>query len=196
MKIRTILLAAVPLALGAVAATGTPSMAAPAPHPSVHAAGHATAAGTTKGVTPFVGLFNPIKNVGDNKCLQPASPVVGSGVVQEPCDNSTAQGWQFNRVAKNHYQLENQLSGLCLWAFGDPAANGNPMGLNTCGTASNEEFNTNTSLPNVVILESRTGFHDTGFCVDVPGSQPTDGLGMQLFECNGTLAQRWVVGFS
>jgi hypothetical protein len=45
-------------------------------------------------------------------------------------------------------------------------------------------------------LESRVGFRDTGFCVDVPGNEATDGLAMQIFKCNGTDAQRWLVGFA
>ncbi len=151
----------------------------------------------TMHVMPFAGVFNPIRNVGNNKCLQPTvPPVVSAGVVQAPCDGSLAQGWEFTQVGTNHYWFTNQLSGLCLFAFGDPAGNGNPMGLNTCRNVSNEEFNAGTSLPNVVSLESRTGFRDTGFCLDVPGAQATDGLQMQLWRCNGTLAQRWVVGFA
>lgn len=146
--------------------------------------------------TPRAGVFNPIRNVGNNKCLQPVAPVVSSAVVQQTCDGSVAQGWQFVQVGTNHFRFLNQLSGLCLFAFSAPAGNGDPMGLNTCRDVSNEEFNAGTSLPNVVSLESRSGFRDTGFCLDVPGGAATDGLQMQLFRCNGTLAQRWVVGFA
>jgi hypothetical protein len=145
------------------------------------------------------GVFSPLRNLGrslgPNMCLQPVSPVVSSPVVQQHCDGSLAQGWQFIQTGTNHYRFLNQLSGLCLFAFIDPAANGNPMGLNTCRTVSNEEFNAGRSLPDIVSLESRTGFRDTGFCLDVPGGASTDGLQMQLWQCNGTAAQRWVVGF-
>ena len=146
--------------------------------------------------TAFAGVFNPIRNVGNNKCLQPVAPVVSSAVVQQTCDGSVAQGWQFVSLGSNRFRFINQLSGLCLFAFSPPATNGDPMGLNTCRDVSNEEFNAGTSLPNVVILESRVGFKNTGFCLDVPGGTATDGVQMQLFRCNGTLAQRWVVGFA
>jgi ricin-type beta-trefoil lectin protein len=147
-------------------------------------------------VAPFAGVFNPIRNVGDNKCLQPVSPVESSPVVQATCDGGLAQGWQAVQVGTNHYRFVNQLSGLCLFAFSPPARNGNPMGLALCRTVSNEEFNAGTSLPNVVALESRMSFRDSGFCLDVPGGRADEGLQMQLFQCNGTLAQRWVVGFA
>ena len=166
------------LAVAFLGVSGAVAQAAPAAH-----------------AKPLVGVFNPIRNVGNNKCLQPVSPVVSSPVVQEPCDGSLAQGWEIVSLGSNHYRFLNQLSGLCLFAFSPPPTNGDPMGLNTCRTVSNEEFNAGATLPNVVSLESREGFTDTGFCLDVPGGAATDGLQMQLFQCNGTLAQRWVVGF-
>jgi hypothetical protein len=29
------------------------------------------------------------------------------------------------------------------------------------------------------------------FCLDLPGNQPTPGLQVQIFQCNGTAAQKW-----
>ena len=171
---------AVALAAAAVAGSGA---AQAATTPAAH-------------VKPFAGVFNPIKNVGNGLCLQPVSPVVNSAVVQEPCDpNSTMQGWKFEQVSGTTYGFLNQASGACLFAF-TGAQNGAPMGLNACRTVSNEQYDTHVTLPNVTVLESRIGFHDTGFCVDVPGASSAPGLQMQLFGCNGTLAQRWVVGFA
>jgi hypothetical protein len=161
---------------------------------------HATQV-SAKSITPFAGAFNPIRNVGNGKCLQPASPADGSPIVQQTCVTDPnnvvgilAQGWRFQQVGTNHYQFLNQLSGECFDVFG-PARNGTPLINGECKHISNEEFNTRASLPNVVALETRVGFNDNGFCIDVPGGQATDGLAMQVFRCNGTLAQRWVVGF-
>jgi hypothetical protein len=140
-------------------------------------------------------VTHPIKNFVTGKCLQPLGLSVSAPVVQEPCNGSAVQGWTFVQLATNHYRFRNQLSGLCLFSFIDPAASGNPMGLNTCRDVSNEEFNTGRTLPDIPPLEARTGFKDTGFCVDVPDGQPTDGLQMELRRCNGTLQQRWIVGF-
>jgi hypothetical protein len=147
-------------------------------------------------VTPFAGVFNPIRNVGNGKCLQPAggSTAESAAIVQMPCTNSIAQGWQYVRVATNHYRFINQLSGYCFDGF-DGAFNGARLLQGTCVPISNEEWNTGAALPNVVTLMSRVGFRDTNYCIDVPGAQATDGLAMQIYRCNGTLAQRWVVGF-
>ena len=146
-------------------------------------------------VKPLAGLFHPVKNVGDNLCLQPeaASTALFAKIVQKPCDGSIAQGWQYLQLATNHYRLENQLSGYCIWAW-DGAFNGGRVLQDECHS-SNSEINTAATLPDVVKLESRVGFRDTGFCIDVPGGAGTDGLAMQIYQCNGTLAQRWVVGF-
>jgi hypothetical protein len=156
---------------------------------------HAQPASSTS-VTPFAGVFGPIKNVGNGKCLQPAggSTAEFAAIVQMPCTNSIAQGWQYVRVGTNHYRFINQLSGYCFDGF-DGAFNGARLLQGTCVPISNEEWNTGAALPNVVTLMSRVGFRDTNYCIDVPGAQATDGLAMQLYRCNGTLAQRWVVGF-
>lgn len=165
-----------------LAGTATGASAQPAPNTSV---------------APRVGVFNPIKNVGDSECLQPigGSTALFAAIVQEPCNGSAAQGWQFLKVATNHYHFLNQNSGLCFDAF-DGVFNGARLLQNTCANISNDEWNTGATLPDVVKLESRVGFRDTGFCIDVPGGAATNGAAMQIFGCNGTLAQRWVVGFS
>ncbi|GAA2047134.1 hypothetical protein GCM10009839_60050 [Catenulispora yoronensis] len=145
-------------------------------------------------ITPFAGVFNPIRNVGNGLCLQPLSPVPNSAVVQEPCDGGVMQGWQYiHDDSHGGYVFVNQASGACLNAF-IKAENGAPIGLDTCRVVSNERFDTNT-LPNVTAVESRIGWKDNGFCLDVPGASSQPGLQMQLWGCNGTLAQRWVIGF-
>jgi hypothetical protein len=153
-------------------------------------------------ITPQASVFNPIRNAGNGKCLQPATPADASPIVQMTCVTDPnnvigvlAQRWQYKQVATNHFQFLNQLSGECFDVFG-PAANGTPLINGECKNISNEEFNTGAALPNVTKLETRVGFNDNGFCIDVPGGQANDGLAMQVFVCNGTLAQRWIIGFS
>ncbi len=163
----------------------------------------ATAAGADAQVPPakpgpaFAGVFNPIKNVGNGMCLQPegGSAAEGALVVQAPCNGGIAQGWQQVRFNGNNYGFINQLSGFCVDAVG-PVANGTLIIQYECKRISNEEWKASAPLPNVVTLMSRIGFRDTGFCIDVPGAQATNGLAMQIYRCNGTLAQRWVVGFA
>jgi hypothetical protein len=141
--------------------------------------------------------FHLIKNSGNGLCLQPegGSTAEFARIVQMPCDRTNAaQGWLEQRLASHHYSFLNQASGFCFDVF-DGAFNNARLLQGTCKRISNEEFNTNVDLPNVTILETRVGFHDNGFCVDVPGGQSTVGLPMQIFQCNGTPAQRWVIGF-
>ena len=181
------------LALAAAAVTGTGVAAAQA------------APARTSHVKLFDGVFQPIRNVGNNLCLEPIPPAAGvpvgpnSPVVQEPCAKpgtaeAVLQGFETQQISGSTYKFVNQESGACLFAF-IKAENGAPMGLNTCRTVSNEEFDAHTTLPNVAELESKIGFSDTGFCMDVPGATTNPGVQLQLFTCNGTLAQRWVIGF-
>lgn len=176
------------VALAAAVVAGNMPVAQAASAPAAH-------------VKPFAGAFARIQNVGNGMCLQPLAPVVNSAVVQEPCvpdDGSTAsnmQGWEVQSMGGNTYGFLNQQSGACLFAF-TGAHTGAPMGLNTCRKVSNEQFDTHAQLPNVVELESKIGFSDTGFCVADPNSSPLGGVQMELFPCDGSLSQRWTVGFN
>jgi hypothetical protein len=137
----------------------------------------------------------PIRNVESNLCLQPENGSTDhfAAIVQNTCNGSVPQRWTAIRVGTNHYHFLNQNSGLCLWAW-DGARNNGRVLLDDCNGASNSEFNTSATLPSVVRLESRVGFRDTGFCVDVPQGQHTPGVRVQIFRCNGQFAQRWAVG--
>jgi beta-glucanase (GH16 family) len=33
-----------------------------------------------------------------------------------------------------------------------------------------------------------------GRCIDIPGANPVDGARLQMYDCNGTVAQRWTIG--
>ena len=198
VTLRTTLASAVGTTLAAglfLTATATGAVAQPAAA-STSTASTSTASTSTASVRPLTGQFHPISNVGDNKCLEPqgGSTALFAPIVQVTCNPAdVAQGWQYIRTATNHYRLENQLSGYCIWAW-DGAFNGGRVLQDVCNF-SNSDFNANTSLPNVVPLETRVGNKDTGYCLDVPGAAPTEGLALQIYGCNGTLAQRWVVGF-
>jgi hypothetical protein len=184
------LVAAILMAGGALAASATSAAAADA---------QSVPAGT---VNPLIGGVHPIRNAGNGLCLQPTSTLQFAQVVQEPCDGSTLQGWEYQPDplnGSNHYYFVNQASGWCLDAF-DGAANGDRVLADGCAflrnneTISNQEWNAGTLLPNTTKLESRVHFTDTGFCVDVPGAQSTPGLAMQIYSCNGTSAQVFFLG--
>ena len=81
----------------------------------------------------MAGIFNPIRNVGDNKCLQPEgqSTAVFTLIVQATCDGSAAQNWQVLPKGSNHYSFINQASSLCLYVTAEPA-NGVLLSQDAC----------------------------------------------------------------
>jgi hypothetical protein len=141
------------------------------------------------------GSFYPIQNTATGMCLQPVAGALddGEAIVQEHCDGSIAQGWAPISLGGSSYHFLNELSGLCLDARGG-AANGTPIQQFDCSSISNEKWDANRPLPdNIVTLTSRVSGTNS-FCLDVPGAQAINGLAMQLFRCNGTVAQLWPIG--
>jgi hypothetical protein len=170
------------------------SLAAGANGASAHVA-------SSKPVAPLAGEFHRIQNVGNGKCLQPqASP--GTRIVQLTCNGSSEQGWLALNDGSNRYRFVNGSGRGCI-SVNDTPVNGGPVQLDNCtlsdgsGRAvSNAQWNSGTVLPDVVTLKTRVRNVNNNFCLDVPGASSVDGLAMQLFTCNGSLAQRWVVGFN
>jgi hypothetical protein len=143
------------------------------------------------------GEAHPIKNAGNGLCLQPegGSTTMFAPIVQWTCNGSDAQRWFYQGFGgTNRYQFANLASHLCFDAF-DGAFNGARVLQGQCAAISNEQWKTSRPLPDLVTLMSRVGFRDTNFCVDVPQNEPTLGLAMQLYKCNTTDAQKWLVGF-
>ena len=136
--------------------------------------------------------YLPIKNNGNGKCLQPVDVALGAAIVQEPCDGGFAQDWAFISTGGTTDRILNHATGYCLDARGG-ATNGTPIVQWTCGSLSNETWDTGRPLPDIVALTSRVS-GSSSHCLDVPGAQAVDGLAMQLYGCNGTSAQTWLVG--
>jgi hypothetical protein len=140
------------------------------------------------------GFSWPIRNDGTGKCLEPAgrSMVEGAPIVQQPCDGSLAQDWGFVSLGGNAYRLLNHLTGFCIEATGN-AVNGTSVVQWVCATVSNDTWDTGRPPPDSFRLTSRVS-GTSSHCLDVPGGQAVDGLAMQLYACNNTAAQRWLVG--
>jgi Ricin-type beta-trefoil lectin domain len=135
-----------------------------------------------------------IQSLASNLCLQPVneSTAQGAAIVQKPCNKSAAQQWTSVPVSGNVYHYVNSLSGLCLDARGR-AANHTPVQQWTCNKISNENWESpeadSDTIPPLFSRVSGTRSH----CLDVPGGQNTAGLAIQIYICNGTLAQIWFV---
>ena len=155
----------------------------------------------TAGPADAVGVvFTRLQNQGNLKCLQPENESTQefARIVQVTCTQTGvrafAQSWQHIDLGNSHFRFQNQLSGYCIDAF-DGAFNGARVLQGTCVPISNEEFRTSAAPPALMTLQSRVGFRDTGFCIDVPGASSQEFLAVQLFQCNGTVAQGLFHGF-
>jgi hypothetical protein len=134
----------------------------------------------------------PIVNTGDGLCLQPESIGQGAKIIQRTCNDTAIQAWDYWSLGGNAYQFYNIGSGFCLDAQGG-ATNGTPIIQWTCNGISNEKWDTRGGLPDITALTSLVSGTHT-HCLDVPQAAPTLDLPMQLFRCNGTGAQGWMIG--
>ena len=131
-------------------------------------------------------------SVESGKCLQPVngSLIQGEAIVQETCNGSVAQQWTVTSVSSTKVHLVNRSSRLCLDARGG-ATNGTPIQQWTCNSISNEDWQPgpegSDDIPPLMSRVSGT----SSYCLDIPGGQATAGLAMQIYRCNGTLAQQW-----
>jgi glucosylceramidase len=146
--------------------------------------------------------FGPIQNYGNGLCMGPQgnSSDQGTLIVQEPCDQYTTGQrnlWQeWYAVCINSscsaFHWVNRGSQLCLRArgLGGPA-NGEQIMLWTCNgiTDLNWVYGSDP-VSGTFILESRIS-GSTGYCLDVPGASWQQGLALQLYQCNQTVAQIW-----
>jgi hypothetical protein len=138
---------------------------------------------------------NVLYNFLSNQCLQPinGSTSQGATIVQEPCNGSPAQNWTQVSVGNNIFHFVNVLSGLCLDARGS-ARNRTQVQQWTCNSISNENWqpsddDSNDDIPPMFSRVSGT----SSYCLDIPGGQNTVGLAMQIYSCNGTAAQGWLI---
>ena len=140
------------------------------------------------------GLIAPIAMRTDlnQDCLQPLnkSTVQGTAIVQETCGGLAEQVWIIINVGNGNFHFMNALTGLCLDARGS-AANKTPVQQWTCDTISNENWEVVGPAFTVTLKSKVSGA--TNFCLDVPGGQTTAGLGMQIYGCNGTRSQIWLI---
>lgn len=137
-------------------------------------------------------VFCQISNFGSNLCLQPVngSTAQGAPIVQQPCNGSVAQQWTAVHLSGTVFHYVNNLSGLCLDARGG-AANHTPVQQWTCNKISNENWDPGEYVSDdVPPLYSRVS-GTRSYCLDVPGGQQIAGLAMQIYRCNGTIAQIW-----
>lgn len=134
-------------------------------------------------------------NAHTGMCLEPqnGSLLQGAAIVQQPCKASGAQDWIYIPHGSAGFQFENALTGLCLDARGG-AANHTPLQQWTCGGISNEKWQISVPAKGAAgapVVSEVAGSH--GYCLDIPGGQRIAGLAMQIYICNGTVSQSWLL---
>ncbi|CAN5475746.1 hypothetical protein BH11PSE11_BH11PSE11_21250 [soil metagenome] len=94
------------------------------------------------------------------------------------CNSNTAQQWKTTTA----HEVRNPLANKCM-AVGNGGASvdGAPVVEWTCGGQPDQKWN----FFNMEIVAG-----NSGKCVDVPNSNYADGQALQLFDCNGTAAQK------
>ena len=130
------------------------------------------------------------------ECLQDDPGLIVTQHVCDPTFTNTHQQWLPISTGGDGFKFQNAATGLCLWAFEvGPPHNNVPITLSDCtvNDTNSRWAWTNTSsrqstFPNQGVLESRVA-GSTGYCLDVPGRSTALGLQMQLYQCNGTIAQ-------
>jgi hypothetical protein len=177
-----------------------PSADTEAAQPSVsEAAVTSTAAGTPNAI----GAFHLIRVANTQLCLQPQGGTAGDALLElSPCNPSAgAQNWVFVRRSLVSWQIVNQQSGKCLYN-GAPVPlydGGQPITHESCNIFGSDSPASNSlwrpsSLTNLASLMSRIQDRNSGFCLDVPGGNAYPGAPVQMWHCNGTPAQAFVVG--
>ena len=109
--------------------------------------------------------------------------------MQEPCNGGAAQQWTEVSVGSNVFHYVNVLSGLCLDARGG-AVNGTPVQQWSCNSISNEKWQPGEDISDEIppLISRVSGKQLLPRHTRGSGSA---GLAMQIYRCNGTLAQQW-----
>jgi hypothetical protein len=143
---------------------------------------------------PPTGLLAPIniRTSLNEDCLQPInkSTATGAAIVQEVCAPIGEVIWILTNVGNGNFHLMNAVTGLCLDARGG-ATNRTPVQQWTCDNITNENWEVTGPAFTVNLKSKVSGANN--FCLDVPGGQTTAGLAMQIYVCNGTASQVWLI---
>ena len=132
---------------------------------------------------------------GSNLCLEAdPAPDFAYRVYTQPCNvsNNWAQQWTYLYQDVGIYKIENRaISGWCIEAHA--ITNQSPIILWPCSsTESNLRWEPISAGFGLTELESRIS-GTFGHCLDVPGAQTAPAWPMQVYGCNNTSAQRFVI---
>jgi hypothetical protein len=127
-------------------------------------------------------------------CLEAdPGPTFAYQVATQPCDvqGNAAQQWVPVSQGGGIYKFVNHAVGWCLDA--DSITNGGIIALWDCSANITNTRWAWDGIIGVQPLQSRIS-GTTGHCLDVPQGQVSPGLRIQLWNCNSTRAQEFILG--
>ncbi|WP_329189172.1 RICIN domain-containing protein [Actinacidiphila glaucinigra] len=168
----------VPLALGALLASGLSAVVLTAPQ--------AQAASLPTGWVTVAAKHS-------GKCVDAAAAGTadGTAVQQYACNGTTAQQWQFQPTSDGYVRVNNRNDASKAWDVTDVSvADAAPVQLWSYSNGANQQW-----LP---VEEAGGTYHfvnrNSGKCLDVPAASAADGARIQQYTCNGTSAQSFSLG--
>jgi hypothetical protein len=134
------------------------------------------------------GSLYEIVNANSGKAMDvaAASTAAGAAVQQYTRNNTTAQRWRITDMG-NGLKFIAQCSGMALDCTAWGTANGTKLEQWNDNGGAVQRFGAAYYSNGWKFWTTLTG----GRCVDVPGSSTADSVQLQLYDDNGTLAQRW-----
>ena len=125
-----------------------------------------------------------IRGVGSDRCVDVPNgdAAYGTQVQLWDCNGTASQSWLYSGTYKSLYVLRR----ACLEASGTTA--GSPVTLQGCyartRTHQRWDFNGDGSITD----------RRSGLCLDATNGDTTNGTKIQMWPCNGTVAQKWIRG--
>lgn len=131
--------------------------------------------------SPPSGTTTAIRGVGSGRCMDVPNGnfSFGNQVQLWDCNGTLSQSWTYTSYRELHIYRKG-----CLEATGTTA--GSPVKFNGCYSRTSEHWNFRSDGS---ITDDRSGL-----CLDATGGYTTNGTKLQMWPCNGTVAQQWIRG--
>jgi len=131
-----------------------------------------------------------VVNVNSGSCLDDAgfSNQNGATLQQWACNNGgqANQRWQFRPTGDGYYEVHVQQAQALAWDVADwGTGNGSRVQLWTYGGGQNQQWKAISVGGGAYKFVGRS----SGKCLDVPGASKSNGVQLQIYDCNGTAAQ-------
>jgi endoglucanase len=145
--------------------------------------------GNENSASVSTGTWFNVVNSNSGSCVDAQGWGTSNGTVvqQWACGSQQAnQEWEFESAGNGAYAVYNENAPSEAWnVTNNGTGDGSPMQLWTYGGGSNEQWMP-VSLGNGLYKFVGVG---SGRCLDVPGASTSNGVQLDIYDCNGTGAQ-------